>query len=156
WIAALAARGREVRMPRATAAAQLATGRGGARRLAVRGNRKPRDFHPHDGIGVALVLRGLVERSLLAAEEPRQVRPMRAFHVAGPEVVGLHHVQVAVEDQIAIARHVTPPARAQVIANVALLDVLRPSGSQTFTFTSFELTARFRRSRSAKEVKVKV
>ena len=46
---------------------------------------------------------------LLPAEEPRRVRPMRPVEVAGPEIVRLHHVQVAVEDQIAFACHIAPP-----------------------------------------------
>ena len=32
---------------------------------------------------------------------------MRAFEVAGPEIVRLHHVQVAVEDQKTVAGHVS-------------------------------------------------
>jgi hypothetical protein len=32
-----------------------------------------------------------------------------AFQVAGPEIVRLHHVKVAVEDQIAVACHIAPP-----------------------------------------------
>ena len=108
-VEAAAARDLEVRVPRAAPAPQLAAGRGGGRRLAVRGNRQPRDLHSHDRVGVALVLGALGELLLLAAEEPRQVRPMRPFEVAGPEIVRLHHVKVAVEDQVAVACHVTPP-----------------------------------------------
>src|SRR5439155_819297 len=108
-VEAASARDLEVRMPRAAPPTQLAAGRGGARRLAVRGNRQPRDLHPHDGVRVALVLRVDGERSLLTPEELRQVRAMRPFEVAGPQIVGLHHVKVAVEDQVAVTRHVTPP-----------------------------------------------
>src|SRR5262249_1654802 len=108
-VEAASARDLEVRMPRAAPPTQLAAGRGGARRLAVRGNRQPRDLHPHDGVRVALVLRVGGERSLLTPEELRRVRTMRPLGVTRPQVVRLHHVKVAVEDQIAVARHSPPP-----------------------------------------------
>ena len=46
---------------------------------------------------------------LLRAEETWRVRPVRCGEVAGPQIVGLHHVEVAVEDQITGACHVSPP-----------------------------------------------
>jgi hypothetical protein len=75
----------------------------------MRGNRQPGDLHPHDGVGVAFVVGAVVQRLLLPAEEPRQVGPMWTVEVARPEIVGLHHVKVAVEDQIAVTCHITPP-----------------------------------------------
>src|SRR5207244_10181613 len=81
----------------------------GGRRLAMCGNRQPLDFHPHDGIGVAFVLGALAECPLLPAEELRWARSMWPFEIAGPEIVRLHHVKVAVEDQIAVACHAAPP-----------------------------------------------
>src|SRR2546428_7040999 len=75
----------------------------------MRGNRQALHLHPHDAIGVALVLGAVAESSLLAAEEPRRARSMWAFEVARPEIVRLHHVKVAVEDQVAVACHIAPP-----------------------------------------------
>src|SRR5947208_140607 len=108
-VEAAPARHLEVGMPGAAPSPQLATGRGGGGRLAVRRNRQSRHLHPHDGVGVTFVFGALAELLLLPAEEPRQARSMGAFEVAGPEIVRLHHVKVAVEDQIAVACHVTPP-----------------------------------------------
>src|SRR5207247_10810794 len=100
----------EVGMPRAAPAPQRSAGRGGGGRRAVGGDRQSRHLHAHDRIGVALVLGTRFELPLLPGEEPWQVPSMRSFEVASPEVVGLHHVKVAVEDQKAVACHVTPPA----------------------------------------------
>ena len=108
-IEAAPARDLEVWVPRAAPAPQLAAGRGGGRRLAMGGNRQPLHLHTHDAVGVALVLGAVAELLLLPAEEPRRARSMGPFEVAGPEIVRLHHVKVAVEDQIAVACHVAPP-----------------------------------------------
>src|SRR5262249_8390822 len=108
-IEAAGTRGLEVWMPRPAPSTQLAARGGGARRLRERGNRQPGDLHPHDGVGVALVLRGGGERSLLTSAELRRVRTMRPFEVTRPQVVRLHHVKVAVEDQVAVACHSPPP-----------------------------------------------
>src|SRR5439155_1618435 len=59
------------------------------------------------------VLGALAECPLLPAEELRRARSMWPFEIAGPEIVRLHHVKVAVEDQIAVACHVAPPIRQQ-------------------------------------------
>ena len=49
---------------------------------------------------------GLRDLPLLPTEELRQVRAMGSLEVAGPQIVGFHHVQIAVEDQIAVACHI--------------------------------------------------
>ena len=36
---------------------------------------------------------------LLSAKLTRRVRPMRFIEIAGPQIIGLHHVEVAVHDQ---------------------------------------------------------
>ena len=75
----------------------------------------PLHLHPHDDVGVALVFGAFGELLLLPTEEPRQVGAMRSFEIAAPEIVGLHHVKVAVEDQISVAGHIAPP-RAPIIS----------------------------------------
>ncbi len=102
-------------MPRAAPPPELAARRGGAGRIRVRGNREPLHFHSHDGVGVALVLGALAQLSLLPSEEPRQVRPVLPFEVARPEIVGLHHVKVAVQDEIAVTSHIAPPQGADYL-----------------------------------------
>src|SRR5437667_4353816 len=86
-VEAAPARDLEVWGPRAAQATQLASGRGGGRRLAMRGNRQTLHLHPHDGIGVTFVLGAIAEFLLLPAEEPRQARSMWPFEVPGPEIV---------------------------------------------------------------------
>src|SRR5262249_56995291 len=94
----------------ATPPAQLAARRGCPDRGRVRGDRESLHLHAHDRIGVTLVFRVLcAERSLLSSEELRWVCPVWPFEVARPEIVRLHHVKVAVQDEIAITRHIAPP-----------------------------------------------
>ena len=95
----------EMRMPRPAAAAQLAARHGRALLHVVRRDRQTLHLHAHDRVGVALVLAALRKKLPLPAEKPRRVRPMRPIEVARPEVVGLHHVQIAVENQKTIACH---------------------------------------------------
>ena len=102
----------EMRVAGAAAAAQFAAGDRGALLHVVRRDRQPLHLHAHDRVGVGLVFRARGERLLLAAEEARRVGLMRADEIARPQIVGLHHVQVAVEDQIAFACHVFPPNMA--------------------------------------------
>jgi hypothetical protein len=94
-------------MPRAAAPAQLAARRRRTGGLGERRNRQPLNGHAADRVGVGLVLLALLlQFLLLLAEELGRVRVVRRLQVARPEIAGLHHVQVAVDNEIAFACHV--------------------------------------------------
>src|SRR5581483_6669694 len=105
----------EMRMAGAAAAAQLAARQGGALLHVVRRDGKALHLHPHDRVRVALVFLAFGERLALAAEEARRIGGIGAVEIAGPQIVRLHHVKVAVEDQKTVARHVVPPGRQPLI-----------------------------------------
>ena len=71
----------------------------------MRRDGKTLHLHSLDDVGVALVLGIAGKFLLLRAEKTRRVRPIRLVEIAGPEIIGLHHVEVAVEDQITFACH---------------------------------------------------
>ena len=99
----------EMRVAGAAAAAQFAAGNRGSALHVVRRDREALHLHPHDRVGIRLVFLALGEGLLLPAEKARRVGLMRAVEIARPQIAGLHHVQVAVEDQIAVACHRSPP-----------------------------------------------
>ena len=99
----------EMRVAGAAAAAQLAARDGGAGLPGMRRDREPLDLHAHDVVGVALVVLAVVELRLMRTEEARRVLPIRFVEIARPQIVGLHHVEIAVHDQIAVACHGVPP-----------------------------------------------
>ena len=68
-------------------------------------DRQPLHLHAHDRVGVGLVFCGLVQLFLLTAEKARRVCPVGAVEPALPKVTGLHHVEIAIEDQKAVACH---------------------------------------------------
>src|SRR5215471_9096478 len=74
----------------------------------MRRDREPLQLHSLNQVGAAPILGTLRKRLLLRTKESRRVRPIRLVEIAGPQIVGLHHVKVAVHDQIALARHVSP------------------------------------------------
>jgi hypothetical protein len=71
----------------------------------VRRNGKPLHLHSLDDVGVVLILGIVGEFLVLRTEETRRIRPVRLVEIAGPEIIGLHHVEIAVEDQITLACH---------------------------------------------------
>jgi hypothetical protein len=75
----------------------------------MRGDRQALYVHPHDRVGAGLVFLAFLERRLLPAKELRRVLVVGRVEIAGPQIAGLHHVQIAVEDQIAVLRHVALP-----------------------------------------------
>ena len=77
----------------------------GARQFAVRRDGKPLHLHSLDDVGVALVLGTVGKLLLLRAKETRCVLPIRLVKIARPEIIRLHHVKVAVEDQITLTCH---------------------------------------------------
>ena len=99
----------EMRVAGAAAAAQFAARNSGPGLHVMRRDRQPLHLHAHDRIGVGLVFLARRQRLLLAAEEARRVGPIGFAQIARPQIVGLHHVQVAVEDQVAVACHVVSP-----------------------------------------------
>jgi hypothetical protein len=95
----------EMRVARAAPASKLTRGGGRSLRFAVRRDGEALHLHPHDRVGVALVLRALRQLLLLPAIETRRVCPMGFVEIAGPQIIGLHHVEVAIHDQITLTRH---------------------------------------------------
>jgi hypothetical protein len=45
---------------------------------------------------------------VLRTEETRRIRTVRLVEIAGPEIIGLHHVEIAVEDQITLISATLP------------------------------------------------
>jgi len=72
----------------------------------MRRDRQPLDLHAHDVVGVALVVLAVGELCLMRAEEARRVLAVGLVEIARPQIVGLHHVKVAIHDQVAVACHV--------------------------------------------------
>jgi hypothetical protein len=99
----------EMRVPRPAAPAQFAARDGRALLVGVRRDRQPLHVHAHDRVGIGFVFLGFLELRLLPAKELRRVLVVGRVEIAGPQIARLHHVQIAVEDQIAVACHVTPP-----------------------------------------------
>jgi hypothetical protein len=74
------------------------------------------DFHSFDRVSVFLVGRTFDQLLLLRAEEARRVRPIWLIEIADPEIVRLHHVEVAVEDQVTFTSHFPPPSSILLFA----------------------------------------
>src|SRR5262245_4070121 len=95
----------EVGVARPALPPELAGGGGRALRLRKRRDRQPLHLHAADVVGVALVLRARLERLLLPGVEPRRVLPVGLIQVTRPQAIGLVHVQIAVDDQVAFTCH---------------------------------------------------
>src|SRR5260370_3672348 len=95
-----------MRMTRAASAPQPAQRCSSAWRFPMCRDREPLHFDPFDPVGVPFILRTRCQLLLLRTEETWGVRrPDRLIEIARPKIVGLHHVEGAVEDQIAFACH---------------------------------------------------
>ena len=89
----------EMRMSGAAAAPQFAAGHRRANRVAWAGIASPCTSMPMMESVLALSSAALVQGFLLTAEKARRVCPVGAVEPAVPKVIGLHHVEIAIEDQ---------------------------------------------------------
>ena len=97
-----------MRMAGAASPAQVAARGDRTRLMAMCGDRQPPHLHAHD--------LDLVFRAPVCGEKVRRVRLVRRIKIALPKVVGLHQVEIAIQDEIALARH--GPAPVQVAGTV--------------------------------------
>src|SRR3989454_6145811 len=87
--------------------------------------------------------RRTVARRTAPSRRGTRRRSMWPFEVPGPEIVRLHHVKVAVEDQKAVACHVAPPlcfqlTRDERLDHFARTIGLRPGLGDPLVFAALE------------------
>jgi len=79
----------------------------------MRRDRQTPNLDTLDPVGVPLVFPARCELLLLRTEKAGRVRRAKGLaEIARSQIVRLHHVKVAVADQMAFARHLTPPTRS--------------------------------------------
>jgi hypothetical protein len=96
-------------MTRTAAAPQLAARSGRPGGFRERRNREALHFHAADRVGIAFVVGAFLQLLLLRGEEPRRIRAIRLVQIARPEVARFIEVQIAVDDEVAVACHLSPP-----------------------------------------------